>query len=182
MWKIKKTEHIRGCGFTEEIIYCEGEYDLEIDVMKKMYELALNELNTANRYEHEIAENYENRYYLYTDNDEHDIVIVKEYHSTGETFDWSYYDLIEVTDRMEVFYVWNHHMNPEVCCKMNEIDIMIENHDWESFKKWLEWEKKQDMEYFPKTIKVGFDDEFEKEIELNEHNFKTITFVENECG
>lgn len=84
--------------------------------------------------------------------------------------------------KMEVSYVYNHHMNHELWHCMSEVDAMIENHDWESFKKWLEWEKKQDMEYFPKTITVRFDREWEGEIELNEHNFKTITFVEHECG
>jgi len=180
MWKIKKTDHTVN-GFTEKIIYCEKKYSLKTDVMKRMYEFALNELNEANRYEHEIAENYWNRYYIYTDNEEHDIVIVKEY-SDGYTWDCSYYDLIDTVDNMEISYVWFHHIHPEIRYRMNEIDKIIENHDWESFKKCLEWEKEQEFEYFPKTIKVRFDNEFAKEIELNEHNFKTITFVEHECG
>lgn len=181
MWKIKKQ---KACGndLSIKTIYCTDEYETETDAMRKMFVFALDELNEANKYEHEVAENYENRYYIDTNSDEHDIIIIKVYHGTGETCDIAYYDLVKDVKIMEVSYVYHYHMNYKVWNRINEINDIIKNHDWESFKKWLEWEKKQPVEYFPKIIYVTFDGEYEREIELNEHNFKTITFVENECG
>ena len=83
---------------------------------------------------------------------------------------------------IRIVYLWYTHLNPEVTKNTKEIDKAIDNHDWEYFSKWLEWQKNEKLLYFPDGAEVYIDGEYMGDLILNESNFHLITVNDHECG
>lgn len=82
--------------------------------------------------------------------------------------------------RIEIIYFWYHHLHPEVNKK--KICAAINNHDWKTFKEWLEWQKEQEFVYFPENAVVYINGEYFGELLINEETFNLITDNDYECG
>lgn len=81
---------------------------------------------------------------------------------------------------IRIVYFWYHHFNPKV--NERKIEVAINNHDWKTFEKWLEWQKEQDFVYFPESAVVYINGEYYGELIINEDNFNLITENDYECG
>lgn len=87
---------------------------------------------------------------------------------------------IAIVKNISIIYLWYHHFNPKINEK--KIETIINNHDWETFKRWLEWQKTQDLLYFPETAPVFINEKYYGELLINEENFNLITDNDYECG
>lgn len=85
-----------------------------------------------------------------------------------------------VITEIRVIYFWYYHLNPKV--KTKEIEAAINNHDWKTFAKWLEWQEEQDLMYFPEHADVYINGEYFGELLVNEETFNFITDNDYECG
>ena len=85
-----------------------------------------------------------------------------------------------IINEMRIIYFWYYHLNPKV--KTREIESAINNHDWKTFEKWLEWQEEQDLVYFPEYADVYINGEYFGELLINEETFNLITNNEYECG
>lgn len=86
----------------------------------------------------------------------------------------------KIINKIHVVYLWYYHLNPNVNTK--EIEKAIDNHDWKTFKKWLEWQKTQPLMYFPDYADVYINKEYVGKLIINEENFNLITCNDYECG
>lgn len=90
---------------------------------------------------------------------------------------------ITIIEDIRIIYFWYYHLNPDVNKK--EIENAINNHDWKTFEKWLEWEEEQgekDFVYFPDSASVYINDEYFGELLINEQTFNLIMGNDYECG
>jgi hypothetical protein len=87
-----------------------------------------------------------------------------------------------VIKEIRVVYLWYTHLNPFVTKKAKFIEKIINDHDWEKFSKWLEWQQSEKLLYFPDSAEVYIDGKYMGNIILNEKNFHLITINDFECG
>ena len=87
---------------------------------------------------------------------------------------------IKKDKNVSIVYLWYTHMSPKV--KTKEISNAINNHDWKTFKKWLAWQSKEPLEYFPKTAAVFYGNEYVGELFITEQTFELIMDNDYECG
>ena len=80
----------------------------------------------------------------------------------------------------DVVYLWYNHLNPHL--KIKEIEEALNNHNWKVFKKWLKWQEKQPLMYFPSHADVYVGNEYIGQILINKDTFHLITSNDHECG
>lgn len=85
-----------------------------------------------------------------------------------------------IVTKIRTIYLWYTHLNPKVNTK--EIETAIINHDWITFKKWLDWQKKQKLVYFPEYADIFINGKPFGKLLINEETFKLITDNDYECG
>lgn len=86
----------------------------------------------------------------------------------------------DIITEIRVVYFWYYHLNPKVNKK--EIETAINNHDWKTFKKWLIWQEKQKLVYFPDYADVYINGKYYGQLVINEKTFHLITDNDYECG
>ena len=85
-----------------------------------------------------------------------------------------------ITDKIRIIYLWYWHLDPRVNTK--EIDEAIKNHDWKTFNKWMEWQKKQTLLYLPDWAEVYINEEYIGQVTITKETFDLITDNDHECG
>lgn len=89
---------------------------------------------------------------------------------------------IKMDDDVEVVYYWYHHLMPKEDAK--QIQIAIDNHDFETFDKYYEKYEVSNMVFFPSEAVIYKDDDMVGTVRVlyDSNMFNLICASESECG